>query len=143
MRTGNPMDSQLDVSYWLGHGLSLGAIAMTIAGVLPAVAALVAVIWYTIQIYESNTAQKWLEKRRMKRKARRVARIRAESKVLLAELEALETIREARVTAEGKVAVAAQEAATMLANANAHEKIHDGGKKIKSNPEPLPLHPKF
>lgn len=59
---------------WVGNGLSLGAIATTMLGLTPAVAAIVAIIWYSIQIYESATVQKWFAKRRL----RRLARLKAE-----------------------------------------------------------------
>lgn len=59
---------------WVGNGLSLGAIATTMLGLTPAVAAIVAIIWYSIQIYESATVQKWVAKRRL----RRLARLKAE-----------------------------------------------------------------
>jgi chromate transport protein ChrA len=55
-----------DANTWLGHSISLGAILMTLAGLLPAAAALVAIIWYAIQIYESVTVQRWLKNRRLK-----------------------------------------------------------------------------
>lgn len=128
-------DPQLDLSHWIGHGLSLAAILSTLAGLLPAIAALAAVVWYAVQIYESETCQKWLDKRRMKWKARRIAKLRAEQKVLLAELEALEVVREARVAAAEKVAVAAKDAAVLLTNQRTHEKVHNGGAVIKSTPE--------
>lgn len=140
MRTGVMMDTP--VTQWIGHSLSLGVIVATLAQFLPAFAAAAAAIWYAVQIYESDTCQHWLEKRRMKHKARKIASLRAQQKVLLAELEALEIVREARVVAADKVASAAHEAATTLTQANTHEKIHDGGAVIKSSPPEAPADPK-
>ena len=58
---------------WIGNGASVSAIAFSIMGWLPPIAAVIAFIWYCIQIYESNTAQKWLSRRR----AKKIARLRA------------------------------------------------------------------
>lgn len=134
MREVHAMENQFDVSHWAGHAFSAGAIIATVAGWLPVIAALVAAVWYVLQIYESATCQKFLDKRRRLYKARRIAKLRAQQKVLLAELEGLEVLRQARDVAADKVAVAASEAATLLINQKTHEKIHDGGAVIKSTP---------
>ena len=49
----------------VGNSLSLGAIVGTLMGWLPYLAAIIAVIWYLIQIYETNTVQTWLRTRRL------------------------------------------------------------------------------
>lgn len=72
--TGNGMDD-IHVGYWLGHLFSTGAILGTLWGVFPVIAAMVAFIWYCIQIYESSPVQNWLHQRRkraLKRLERRV-----------------------------------------------------------------------
>ena len=53
------------VSQWLGSLASLGAIIASYAGWVPSVAALLALIWYIIQIKESDTVRAW-QKRRMR-----------------------------------------------------------------------------
>lgn len=63
------------VNQWLGNGLSIGAIASTLVGWTPAIAAIVALIWYIIQIYESATVQRWLANRRVRKLARLKARV--------------------------------------------------------------------
>jgi hypothetical protein len=63
MFTGAPMENQFDVSHWTGHVISLLAIIGSIAGWLPAVAALAGFIWYAIQIYESQTVKDWVKRR--------------------------------------------------------------------------------
>lgn len=98
-----------------GHVVAIGSWLLTLAGFLPSLAALVGVVYYVIQVYESNTCQKWLEKKRQTRKTRRLARLKAEQKVLVAEIDALEVVREARAIAAEKVAVAAHEAAKEVA----------------------------
>lgn len=42
--------------------LSIGTIIATIAGWLPAIAALVSIVWGVIRIYETRTVQRWLGK---------------------------------------------------------------------------------
>ncbi len=110
---------------WFGDGLSVGAIVGAFLGLLPAVAAIAAFIWYLIQIYESDTAQKWLDKRRAFRKSARITKLRAEQKVLLAELEALELVREARAVAGDKVAKATHEANVLKQNQDTHTRQAD------------------
>ena len=57
-------------------------------GWFPPVAALVAFVWYALQIYESKTVQEWAHNRR----TRKIAELR----VRMAALEALEKKSEAR-----------------------------------------------
>lgn len=67
------MDHGNAINQWVGNVFSIGAIAATFMGWVPGVAALVALIWYAIQIYESATVQRFLANRR----ARRIARLKA------------------------------------------------------------------
>lgn len=48
----------------VGDALSVGTVIATIAGWLPAVAALVTIIWTGIRIFETRTVQRWLGRRR-------------------------------------------------------------------------------
>lgn len=57
----------LDLGHLTGHLVSLGAIVGVVAGVLPALAALGAVIWYCIAIYETKTFQSWRRRRHARR----------------------------------------------------------------------------
>ena len=77
------MDGSHNISTWAGNLVSASAIIGAIAGWLPALAALVGLIWYLIQIYESATVQRWAAARR----ARKIARLKA--KVLLMEAQNL------------------------------------------------------
>lgn len=55
-------------------GVAAGAIVGSLLGYLPAFAALAAIVWYAIQVYESKTVQKWVRVHRLKkRRARRLA----------------------------------------------------------------------
>ena len=61
--------------------LSAGAIVGCFLGALPPLAAAIAIIWYAIQIYESNTVQKHSRVRRiMKFRKRRQAKEKASVK---------------------------------------------------------------
>lgn len=65
----------------VGHTLSVGTLVSVITGLLPVAASLVALVWYVIQIFESDTWCGRVERRRI----RRIAKLRGE----LAMLEAL------------------------------------------------------
>jgi len=43
---------------------SLVTMVGTLAGILPAIAAIFTIVWTSIRIYESNTVQKYLKRRR-------------------------------------------------------------------------------
>ena len=55
----------------VGDALSIGTVIGTIAGYLPAIAALVTIIWTGIRIWETKTVQNWLKRRREKREGSR------------------------------------------------------------------------
>jgi len=57
----------LDLGHLTAHLISLGAVVGFFIGLLPALAALGAVIWYVIAIYETRTVQDWRERRRNRR----------------------------------------------------------------------------
>lgn len=57
--TGVKMDIH---AKYLADAVSAGAIIGTLIGFLPAVASVIAVVWYAIQIYESPTFQKFLKR---------------------------------------------------------------------------------
>jgi uncharacterized membrane protein YphA (DoxX/SURF4 family) len=58
----------LDLAHLAGHLTSLGAVAMVFLGALPALAALGAVIWYCIAIYETKTFQAWRARARARKR---------------------------------------------------------------------------
>ena len=51
----------------LGDALSVGTVIATIAGWLPAIAALVTIVWTGLRIFESPTVQKLLKKFRQRK----------------------------------------------------------------------------
>ena len=46
----------------LGDLASFGVLGLTLAQYLPAIAAVLTIIWTAIRIYETNTVQRWLGK---------------------------------------------------------------------------------
>ncbi len=50
----------------LGDALSIGTVIATIAGWLPAIAALLTIVWTGLRIFETPTVQKLLKKLRRK-----------------------------------------------------------------------------
>lgn len=50
----------------VGDVTSVATVSATIMGWLPAVAALVTIIWTGIRIFETDTVQNWLKKRKEK-----------------------------------------------------------------------------
>lgn len=68
------MDSSA-INQWVGNIFSVGAIVTTIMGLAPAFAALVALVWYLLQIYESATVQRWFATRRVRKLAQLKARV--------------------------------------------------------------------
>lgn len=54
-----PMDH---VAKTIGDAISISTVFATLAGWLPALAALASLIWTLIRIYETKTVQGWLKK---------------------------------------------------------------------------------
>lgn len=52
---------------WTSLGLAVG----TLIQILPAVAAIWTIGWYSIRIYETKTVQDWLKSRKAKKNAKR------------------------------------------------------------------------
>lgn len=62
---GSTMDMH-DPTKTAMDGLSIATVVGTLAGLLPAIAALVTIIWTGIRIFETNTVRGWLGKRQAK-----------------------------------------------------------------------------
>lgn len=69
------MEPHLQTVVRAGDTISALAVLTTLAGFLPPIAALSAMLWYCVQIYESKTVQAWLQARKQKatRKSPRVS----------------------------------------------------------------------
>ena len=96
-----------------GDVLGAGAIVGSLLGYLPLAAAFLALIWYVIQIWESRTVQHWWRNRVEIKRAKKLVRLRAKEKVLVAKIEALAKVRAARVEARDKIEEAKVEAARL------------------------------
>lgn len=68
-----PDTTQFPVLTWTGHVLSLISIGGAFVGVLPFVASIFALVWYSLEIYENKTVQAYLSRRR----ARRVLKLKS------------------------------------------------------------------
>lgn len=68
--------------HWMGHALSLMAMLGAMLGLLPAIAAGLAAVYYVIQIYESVTVKGLITRWRTYRTTKRVKKLRAELKRL-------------------------------------------------------------
>lgn len=51
-----------EVAKNIGDVVSVGTVVGTLAGLLPAIAALITIVWTSIRIYETDTVQKLLGK---------------------------------------------------------------------------------
>jgi uncharacterized protein HemY len=81
------MNSEHNFTLWISNLVGGGTILATLSGFVPALAAVVALVWYLIQIHESTTVQKWIRGRRL----RRLAHLKAEAMMLEAVLKNPET----------------------------------------------------
>ena len=100
----------------VGDVVSAGVIVGSFFGYVPIAAAFAGMIWYSIQIWESRTIQHWWRNRQEVKKARKLVKLRAKEKVLVAKIEALAQVRAAQVLARDKVEQARVEAASIQAH---------------------------
>lgn len=85
---------------WAGHVVSILTWLGTILGLLPAVAATVAIIWYAIEIWESRTVRAWVAKRHERKIMRLNARLAALQLRSSAEAASLELKSAAQAAAQ-------------------------------------------
>src|SRR6185436_18581240 len=107
----------LDTSSVAVHSVAAAATGTSILGALGYIAPIIATIagvtastMYLITIWESRTVRHWWRNRVMKRAAKRLIKLRAQQKVVVAKLEAVEKIRAAHAEAREVVAQAKSEA---------------------------------
>jgi hypothetical protein len=62
-----------------GDVLAVSALLGTVGHILPPVAAVLPIIWYSLQIYESKAMQDWFKHRRTRHRHRRVRRAKAKT----------------------------------------------------------------
>lgn len=90
-------DSSDSIVSWIGNSASVGTVVSSLLGWLPPAAALIAFVWYLIQIYESKTIRRWLERRRVRKIAQHHAAI-----IILETKGALEAIEDLKSKPSGK-----------------------------------------
>ena len=56
------MNEHIETAKALGDYVSIGTVVATLAGWLPALAALASLIWTCLRIYETKTVQGWINK---------------------------------------------------------------------------------
>lgn len=57
----------------VGNLLSISAIAGAVMGIVPPIATVASLIWFCLEIWESETVQKWIRLHRHKKRRKRVA----------------------------------------------------------------------
>jgi len=116
------MSIESSQSQLTGSSVMGSALVLTILGYLPTVLAVIAsllgVVWFLICIFESRSYTHWSRNRHMKRNARRLMKLRAREKVVIAKIEAAETLRQARVAARELVDRQIAEAEKLVAQNN-------------------------
>jgi len=117
MQGAKPMNGGSDWLAWAGNSASVLTVFGTILGFLPPLAALVAVIWYLIQIAESKTYRDWRMDRQRVKKERKIARLKAKQVIIEAELDALAVRTMAKDFADHMIANAEGVAANKVAAA--------------------------
>lgn len=82
-----------------------------LANLLPPIAAILAGLWYMVQIYESKTVQSRLYRHRIKRLAKKLRNLEARKLMLNAEIDSVEKVRAATAYAEERLEEAKSDAA--------------------------------
>ena len=136
-----PDHNQLPLGAWIGHILSFFAIGGAFFGLIPAFAALLAVFWYILEIYESKTMQRWIRARRLRKLVK--LRIRAVALELLirehdGELQALDAANQVNMAATGKAAELTHEAMVSEQRQAEGKRIEDALFGLKSSQQGSP-----
>lgn len=74
-----------------------------IAPILGVLVGIMALVWYTIQIWESAFMSRWRLRIAARHKARQIAKLQRKEKIILAKLDALKVVQDAKITAQGIV----------------------------------------
>ena len=92
---------------WVAHILSLFAIGGSLFGLIPAFAAILAVIWYVLEIWENKTVQRMLRARKLRKLVKLRARaVALELSIRNADgnLQGLDDANQVHLAASGKAA---------------------------------------
>ena len=106
-------------SHIVEHTIFGAALAAGFMGLVPfflnIIASIAMFIWVAICIKESRTYIHWTRNRKMKKNARRLTRLRAKEKIVIAKIEAADRLRQARVEARALIDHEIAEAAKLVA----------------------------
>ena len=113
------MTDQPPITHVVEHGALAGVLIAGFIGFLPTVLTIIgsaaAFIWFVICIKESRTYIEWRRNRLSHKHAKRLMKLRAREKVVLAKIEAAELVRAARVAARDLLEHEIAEAAKLVA----------------------------
>jgi hypothetical protein len=129
------MDEHYSFVQWIGHSVSLVAISGTVLGFLPAFAALLAVIWYAIEIYESPTVRRFIYARELRKLVRSRARTVALELSIRnrgGDLQALDEANQVHLAAAGKAAGLVHEAIVVERKAEVQRIAEEDAKSTPS-----------
>jgi hypothetical protein len=108
MANGSVADmTELSIPAWVGNILSPVTIVGVVVGWFPTIAIILAIVWYSVQLWECGPVQRWRGSRRL----RQLAKLKIE----MARLEALELVAHPANRIDVAPALAAAE--QVLANA--------------------------
>jgi len=111
----------------LGHSAAIGSVTAAYFGWLPplaaGIAAFLGAIYWALSVYETRTVQNWRVRFIQRRREKKLARLRAEEKCVIAQITALEKLRADKVEAKELVATAADEAAQLVIHAAVDAKL--------------------
>ena len=112
----------------IGPSLLGSTLAITILGYLPTVigsgVALVALIFYMIQIRESKSYVSWQGAKAIKKHAKELAKLKAKEKVVIAKIEAIEKVRDEWLAAKELLEREREKAASLVTENDILDKAH-------------------
>lgn len=94
--------------------VAVGSFVATAAGYIPYILALLPAVYYCILIWESKTVQEWVAKRRARKAERTLAKLKAKTMVVSAQIDAAADVKVAQVQAAAKVDNAAVDAKVLV-----------------------------
>lgn len=118
MRDALPMPDVPSGTVPSGAGAQLTAIggfAVSLSGYIPYLFAALPAIYYIILIWESKTVQDWVSRRRERKAAVKLAKLKAQTLVVAAQIDAAKDVKVAQVQAAATVDNAAIDARALIA----------------------------
>jgi dipeptide/tripeptide permease len=107
------------VGTYLGHAVGY------LPGFVAVVGGMLAIVWYSVMLWESKTVQDWHAKSSARRKMKKIANLKAQEKIITAQLAALEVRRVAREDAADKVQAATADAALVITRGETAQSVEE------------------